>query len=81
MKQYLTPIKVGTLEDVRIGSHIVFEEVDEKGTLQQCRGLEYIVQIENITVIDNHDRALEFRTTGLPVIHIDQHTDMRPVED
>gem|GEM_PF-3703655 len=36
MKQYLTPIKVGSLDDVRIGSHIVFEEIDEKGSLHQC---------------------------------------------
>ncbi|MEI6426592.1 MAG: hypothetical protein WCO66_04595 [Candidatus Absconditabacteria bacterium] len=81
MKQYLTPIKVGSLNDVRIGSHIVFEEIDEQGNLHQCTGLEYIIQIENMTVVDNHDRVLEFWTKGLPVIHIDQHTDMRPVGD
>jgi len=81
MKQYLTPIKVGSLNDVRIGSHIVFEEIDEKGNLHQCTWLENIIQMGNITVVDNHDRVLEFRATWLPVIHIDQHTDMRPVED
>lgn len=79
-KQYLTPIKSWTLEDVKLGSHIVFEETDEKGKLHQCTGLEYIVKIEpNRVVVDNHDRVLEFREQGLPVIHIDQHTDLRPV--
>ncbi|AHB41246.1 hypothetical protein P148_SR1C00001G0451 [candidate division SR1 bacterium RAAC1_SR1_1] len=79
-KQYLTPIKSGTLADVKLGSHTVFEETDEKGILQQCTGLEYIIKIEpNIIVVDNHDRVLEFRPKGFPVLHIDQHTDMRPV--
>lgn len=79
-KQYLTPIKSWTLTDVKLGSHIVFEETDEKGVLHQCTGLEYIVKIEpNIVVVDNHDLVLEFREQGLPVIHLDQHTDLRPV--
>ena len=81
MKQYLTPIKIGTLDDVRLWSHIVFEEIDEKWKLHQCTWLEYIIQIWNIVVVDNHDRVLEFWPKWLPVIHIDQHTDMRPVED
>ncbi len=80
MKQYLTPIKKWTISDVKLGSHIVFEEIDEKWKLHQCKWLEHIVQIDpNIVVVDNHDRALEFRPKWLPVIHIDQHTDMRPV--
>lgn len=79
-KQYLTPVKSWTLDDVKCWSHIVFEETDEKGQLHQCTGLEYIVKIEpNIVIVDNHDRVLEFREQGLPVIHIDQHTDLRPV--
>lgn len=79
-KQYLTPIKSWTLADVKLWSHIVFEEIDEKWKLNQCTGLEYIVQIKpNIVVVDNHDRVLEFRPKGFPVLHIDQHTDMRPV--
>lgn len=79
-KQYLTPIKQWTLADVKLGTHIVFEETDEKGILYQCTGLEYIVKIEpNIVIVDNHDRVLEFRSKGFPVLHIDQHTDMRPV--
>lgn len=79
-KQYLTSIKSWTLDDVKLWSHIVFEETDEKGKLHQCKWLEYIVKIEpNIVIVDNHDRVLEFREQGLPVIHVDQHTDLRPV--
>lgn len=79
-KQYLTPIKSWTLADVKLWSHIVFEETDENSKFHQCTGLEYIVKIEpNIVIVDNHDRVLEFRPKGFPVLHIDQHTDMRPV--
>ncbi len=79
-KQYITPIKEWTIDDVKLWSHIVFEEVDEKWVLHQCAWLEYIVKIKpNIVVVDNHDRVLEFRPKWLDVIHIDQHTDMRPV--
>jgi hypothetical protein len=79
-KQYITPIKSWTIADVKIWSHIVFEETDEKGILHKCTGLEYIIKIKpNIVVVDNHDRVLEFRPKGFPVIHIDQHTDMRPL--
>jgi len=81
-KQYITPIKEWTIYDVKLWSHIVFEEVDEKWVLHQCTWLEYIVRIKpNIVVVDNHDRVLEFRPKWLDVIHIDQHTDMRPVGD
>jgi len=79
-KQYLTPIKKWTVADVKIWSHLVFEEIDEKWKLYQCTWLEYIIKIEpNIIIVDNHDRVIEFREQGLPVIHIDQHTDLRPV--
>lgn len=81
MKQYQTPIIQWTLNDVALGTHIVFEEIDEKGWLHQCTWLKNIVQIGKITIIDNHDRALEFWEKGIHVIHIDQHTDMRPVEE
>lgn len=81
-KQYITTIKEWTIDDVKLWSHIVFEEIDEKWVLHQCTWLEYIVKIKpNITVVDNHDRVLEFRPKWFNVIHIDQHTDMRPVLD
>lgn len=81
MKQYQTPIIQWTLADVTLGTHIVFEEIDEKGWLHQCTWLKHIVQIGKICIIDNHDRALEFWDKGIHVVHIDQHTDMRPIED
>lgn len=79
-KQFLTPIKVWTIDEVKLWSHIVFEEIDEKGKLHQCTWLDYIVKIEpNIVIVDNHDRVLEFWPKWFPVLHIDQHTDMRPI--
>lgn len=50
----------GTLEDVRIGSEIVFEEIEDR-KLKSCVGLENFVQInENIVIFDNHNHALYF---------------------
>jgi hypothetical protein len=50
----------GTLDDVRIGTEIVFEEV-ENGTLRSCMGLENFVKLnENIVVFDNHNHALYY---------------------
>lgn len=60
-KQYLTPIKEWTIDDVKLWSPTVFEETDEKGILHKCKGLEYIIKIKpNIVIVDNHDRVLEF---------------------
>jgi hypothetical protein len=48
----------GTLDDVRIGTEIVFEEV-ENGTLRSCMGMENFVRLsENMVVFDNHNHAL-----------------------
>ena len=79
----------GTLEDVTIGDHIVFEEIDHKGNLRQCQGLQKLVHIPALNskftapiyIIDNHNHALYFRykeTYGknLDIIHIDQHSDL-----
>jgi hypothetical protein len=50
----------GKIDDVRIGSDIVFEEV-ENGKLRSCVGLESFVRLsENIVVFDNHNHALYF---------------------
>jgi hypothetical protein len=50
----------GTLDDVKIGSQIVFEEI-ENGILRSCVGLENFVQLsENMIVFDNHNHALYF---------------------
>lgn len=75
----------GTVDDVRIGSEIVFEEV-EGGTLRSCVGLENFVRLnENMVVFDNHNHALYFWVDavkkwliqpGCELIHIDEHSDL-----
>lgn len=73
------------------GSETAFEEVDE-GALISCHGLKDFVRLYHpvngapITVVDNHNHALYFWlealhqkkiSMGLPLIHVDQHKDMR----
>jgi UPF0489 domain len=60
----------GTIDDVQIGSDIVFEEIED-GQLRSCVGLEYFVHIDMIyssdhptippiTIFDNHNHALYY---------------------
>jgi hypothetical protein len=50
----------GKIDDVRIGTKVVFEEI-ENGTLRSCVGLENFVQLrENMVVFDNHNHALYY---------------------
>ncbi|PIV90809.1 hypothetical protein COW46_01540 [Candidatus Gracilibacteria bacterium CG17_big_fil_post_rev_8_21_14_2_50_48_13] len=68
-----------------------FEEVEE-GTLMSFKGLAHFVSTRHpvtgapITVVDNHNHALYFWCEayvkgdiplGLPLVHVDQHKDMR----
>lgn len=77
--------------EIERGSETAFEEVDE-GVLISCQGLKDFVRLYHpqtgapITVVDNHNHALYFwlealhqkkMTMGLPLIHVDQHKDMR----
>jgi hypothetical protein len=75
----------GTLDDVQIGTDIVFEE-QEDGILRSCVGLENFVQLsKNIVIFDNHNHALYFWIDamrryiielGCELIHIDEHSDL-----
>lgn len=75
----------GTIEDVKIGTKVVFEE-EEDGKLRSCTGLENFVHIgENIVIFDNHNHALYFWIdaikkwiidSGFELIHIDEHSDL-----
>ncbi len=50
----------GTINDVKIGSETVFEEIEDV-EIRSCVGLENFVQLsENIIVFDNHNHALYF---------------------
>ena len=75
----------GTVDDVKIGSTISFEEV-ENGILRSCVGLENFVQLsEDMVIFDNHNHALYFWIDavkewivqpGFELIHIDEHSDL-----
>lgn len=79
----------GDIDDIIVGDHIVFEEV-ENGTLHSCCGLEHFVEIRRphlpeIVVFDNHNHALFFWCEaiqkgmiqpGFELIHMDEHSDL-----
>ena len=85
---YIPALKKWTLNDIIIWKEIVFEEVDHKGNLQSCIGLESLLEISSSTtcyIIDNHNHALYLRyrehlakrfDAWTTLIHIDQHADM-----
>jgi UPF0489 domain len=75
----------GTLDDIKIWSDIVFEEIED-GEIRSCVGLENFVQLsKNIVVFDNHNHALYYWIDamrrwiiqlGCELIHIDEHSDL-----
>ena len=88
-KSLSIPSLIGwTLDDVRIGNAIVFEEV-KNGKIRSCMWLEHFVRLQGssipITIFDNHNHALYFWYEALSVwvispwaelIHIDEHSDL-----
>lgn len=83
--------KQGTLDDLIVGTRTAFEEV-ENDKLMSCPGLETFLEIEipnstkKAVIFDNHNHAFAFWiealnnaqcTKGIPLVHIDQHKDMR----
>jgi UPF0489 domain len=78
----------GTLDDVRIGDEVVFEE-REDGALRSCIGLEHFIRMScqdlRVTIFDNHNHALYYWieaardgliSPGCELIHIDEHSDL-----
>ena len=82
----------GTLEDIRIGDTIVFEEIED-GSLKSCKGLKHFIRLPyeiTTTIFDNHNHALFFwlealrdgiLKPGFELIHIDEHSDLWPNEN
>ncbi len=79
-----------SLDDLKEGSEIVFEEI-ENGKLKSCTGLKHFIQTDYhripLFIIDNHNHALTFRNEchlsvssleRIVVLHIDQHADTKP---
>lgn len=87
---WVPSLMTGTFADVAPGAHVVFEDVDEHGHLQSCKGLSHFVRttwtgIPTI-VVDNHNHAFYFwfealaagqLQPGATLIHLDQHRDTR----
>jgi hypothetical protein len=72
---------------------VVFEDEDENGVLQSCKGMKYFVETEfegvPLFLFDNHNHALFFwyeafvkgqLERGAKLVHVDQHKDMRKPE-
>lgn len=89
-KLFVPALKEGTIKDVEIGQEIVFEDFDDDGKLQSCRGLSSFIKatIDQIPVyvFDNHNHAFYFwqlsKVEGIlannaMLIHFDQHKDNR----
>ncbi|QQR54337.1 UPF0489 family protein [Candidatus Peregrinibacteria bacterium] len=89
-KLWVPALVQGTIEDVKPGKHLVFEDFDEHEVLQSCVGLEHLVKLKlggvPAVVVDNHNHVFYFWAEaaaqgilkpGASLIHIDQHRDMR----
>ena len=90
-KIFVPKLIEGTLDDVKIGDNIVFNEIDEEiNTEIKAKGLENLVQYKfnnkTIYVFDNHNHAFYFWNKslknkefnkGCKLVHVDQHKDMR----
>ncbi|MEG2787618.1 MAG: UPF0489 family protein, partial [Romboutsia sp.] len=92
-KIYVPKLIEGTLDDVMVGSEVVFNEIDE-GEEIKARGLKNMINYnregKDIYIFDNHNHALYFWikslkrdkfTKGCKLVHIDQHKDMREPEN
>jgi hypothetical protein len=87
---YVPMLVEGSQADVERGDEVVFEDFDDGGNLQSCRGLKNYVRIQKggkvIYVFDNHNHAFSFwhkelfdgnLRKGAHVVHVDQHRDTR----
>jgi len=88
-KIFVPKLIEGDLEDVQIGDHIVFNEIDEDNEIK-ATGLKNLVKYKFedkiIYIFDNHNHAFYFWikslknkefTKGCKLVHVDQHKDMR----
>lgn len=80
----------GSFNGIKLWREVVFEEVDEKGKLHSCSGLDAIYEMQKINkapifLMDNHNHALYLWALAFKklrqgawasLIHIDQHADM-----
>ncbi len=86
---HVPAIKECSLNDIRVGQEIVFSEIEDGQEINVC-GLEFHAacrwQDKHLRVVDNHNHvffhwfeavASGKIPAGLPLVHIDQHSDLR----
>lgn len=89
-KLFVSAVIDGGLDDLEVGSEIAFEDFDEHGVKQSCKGLKNFVRTElwgvPAVIFDNHNHAFYFwweatknglLQRGATLVHVDQHKDMR----
>lgn len=86
---YVPKLISGTLDDVKLGNKVVFNEVDENEEIKAIgleNMVEYVLGNKKIYVFDNHNHAFYFWlksmmndefTRGCKLVHVDQHKDTR----
>ena len=92
-KIFVPKLIQGTLDDVLVGSEIVFNEIDEEIEIK-AKGLKNMVKFDyqdkDIYIFDNHNHAFYFWikslnkgsfTKGCKLVHVDQHKDTRVPEN
>ncbi|MEK7146077.1 MAG: UPF0489 family protein [Patescibacteria group bacterium] len=92
-KLFVSAVKEGTLNDLSLEGEVVFEDEDEHGVLQSCKGLEFFLKTKlagvPAVIVDNHNHVFYFwyealqqgiLKPGATLIHVDQHKDMRVPE-
>ncbi|QQR83691.1 UPF0489 family protein [Candidatus Peregrinibacteria bacterium] len=94
-KLYVPSVIDGTVDDVQVGDHVVFEDYDEYDVLQSCKGLKHLVKTvygakkTPVVIVDNHNHVFYFWyqalangaiERGATLVHIDQHKGERVPE-
>ncbi len=86
---WVAPLVQGEISDAQPGNQIVFSEMEDGIEMNHCGLKEFIYvpfQDKDIFIFDNHNHAFFYwwaglaqgaMEAGLPLVHIDQHTDMR----
>ncbi|QFR38939.1 hypothetical protein A9Q91_01760 [Candidatus Gracilibacteria bacterium 28_42_T64] len=89
-KLYIPSLINGSIDDIKLGDQVVFEDYDFDDKLSSCYGLKNFYKIpwdgKDIYLFDNHNHAYYFwylaRAQGIigdnnTLIHIDEHADTR----
>lgn len=84
----------GELSDLKLGTEVAFSDLEDEGVLQSCSGLQQLLKTSwngvPTVIVDNHNHVFYFWYEalekgriphGLPLLHVDQHKDMRPAPE